>query len=93
MCCKFNCLLNVIVICINIKCLQTFNVNFQYNYNLQMEPFNTQIHKRELNQFFDKGKRLMQTTKTKMYKIKKNINYLHMYVHILINIIALFKTK
>ncbi|TMW50317.1 hypothetical protein DOY81_004594, partial [Sarcophaga bullata] len=57
MCYKFNYLLNLIIIifCTNLKCLQTFNVNFQYNYNLQVEPFNTQIYKRELNQFFDKA--------------------------------------
>ena len=68
MCYKFNCLLNLIIIiifCTNIKCLQTFNVNFQYNYNLQVEPFNTQIYKRELNQFFDKGKRCLIKIKKK----------------------------
>ena len=67
MCYKINCLLNLIIIfCTTIKCLQAFNVNFQYNYNLQVEPFNTQIYKRELNQFFDKGKRLIKSTKKKV---------------------------
>lgn len=52
---KFNYLLYILIFLINFKCYKTFNVNFRYNYNLQVEPFNTQIYKRELTQFFDKG--------------------------------------
>ncbi|KAM7342370.1 closca [Cochliomyia hominivorax] len=55
MCYKFYNLLTVIILIINIKSLKTFNVNFHYNYNLQAEPFNSQIYKRELTQFFDKA--------------------------------------
>lgn len=53
---KFKYILFLIIVLININCYKTFNVNFNYNYNLQVEPFNTQIYKRELSQFFDKGK-------------------------------------
>lgn len=52
---KFKCFLYIIILLINIKSLKTFNVNFHYNYNLQVEAFNTQIYKRESTKFFDKG--------------------------------------
>ncbi|XP_036333642.1 uncharacterized protein LOC118744618 [Rhagoletis pomonella] len=32
-----------------------FHVNFQYFYGAQLEPFNTQLQKREMAQFFDKA--------------------------------------
>ncbi|KNC21683.1 hypothetical protein FF38_09796 [Lucilia cuprina] len=52
---KYHGFLCVIILLINIKSLKTFNVNFHYNYNLQAEPFNAQIHKRESTSFFDKA--------------------------------------
>lgn len=32
-----------------------FHVNFNAFYGAQLEPFNTQMQKREMAQFFDKG--------------------------------------
>lgn len=52
-CLKYFC---AILILILLKCYWCFNVNFRENYNIQVEPFKTQIFKREMTQFFDKGK-------------------------------------
>ncbi|XP_013105411.2 uncharacterized protein LOC106085638 [Stomoxys calcitrans] len=41
--------LNILLI-IYLKNCVAFNVNFYYNYNLHAEPFNTKIHKRELQE-------------------------------------------
>lgn len=68
---KLNYLLYVVLLFFNIKCIKTFNVKFNYNYNLREEPFNAQIYKRELKEFFDKGNKKSKTYNSMEYFITR----------------------